>query len=1051
VLGFTRLSASNEAGASGRVLSVAMDASADPLEPSVLYAVAGEGSSTVVGSTSVFRRAAGASSWDCPGDALLAAHPLADPACVATHPGFADHAYVGTWGDRAIYLLDGAAGTWGPRRPVPGRVRKVLVDTRPVASIANTVLYAATDTGVYRSADNGGSWSQLLGGDVWSLAVHTPASGTPRFYAGVAESGVWFADTYPTGPASWTNLSIAPPGFRGALVDFCPANPDCAYAWFGRGSGFDSVYATLAPRSSWTLRNGSITAPDPTHPGQVLPLREWQSFANFNFAVAPDSPGDGTHDALFFGSLLYARSTDSGATWTHFRDHFHVDVHCLAFAPGSPPALYLGCDGGLAVYSHATLSSFDPDHVVSADDRSAGDAVSALTRTYRSGNRGLANSCVYALSQDPAGLTQLYTGCVDSGIAFRNAGLGWRLLSAGDAFKVAVARASDGVRVRQEVFGGIGVGGQLVLGTHAASGGGVSGSAYPVGDPDGVVISTSNYVLDEAGNCFAGGFIGASVTTTTAAVAAATGGTITVPVASTAGITDGTSISFANDRGQHYDVFNVTPSSFDIHVLYHDVPAGTGVRPLTLCAFRNALDRSTRRLSQIFTPNTIHNSVTAFARGGGKLACATYDTVAEATTLWLVEESLTSGGPATWTQVPLPAGAPRVASLLLGASGDAYVLFVTPFAASGSSPTPLYRVAAGATTIQGETCAMLPSQTLPGGAPAPFGKIVADPVRADVCYATYGSGVYRLTLDVSGGTRVWSWSPAGSGLPGTWLTDLSITNVAATGATPKVILRAGTDGRGVWELDASEGATPSTHDLFLRRHLLDEGWTSDLRDGLSHPTRPGERVWHWECQDIKIDRLRRVSASDQYFQTDPDASGSAFTDLSVAAGPIPHSAIPFTHTHFAMIEDFGQAVPAGNRVRVHVQLQNRASAAASGISVWALWTHPSGLLPALNLNDDLSTFDFWGQFHPNGTIVPGLPSNGRWKQVGSPVVLDGVRADRPGIASWNWDAPTPAGHYCIAVFVHSQQSPVGESTRFSLDEIVLHNKQVGQKNVQVVV
>jgi len=1045
--GYTRLSPSNEAGASGRVLSVAMDASADPLHPSVLYAIGGEGPSTPVGSTSVFRKAAADASWSCPGDALLAAHPYVDPSCVATHPTFADHAYVGTWQDQAMYVYDGATGTWGGRRPVPGRVRKLIVDPRPVATIANTVVYAATDSGVYLSQNNGGSWTQVLSGDVWSLAAHIPASGAPRFYAGLATSGVWFADTYPTGPTSWTNLPIAPAGFHTVLVDFCAANPDCAYAWFGNDSGFDSLYSTLAPRTSWSLRNGSITAPDASYPGGHRPLQQWQTFENFNFAVAPDSPGDGSNDVLFFGSVLYARSSNSGATWTLFDDLFHADVHWLAFAPGSPPAFHVGCDGGLAVYANATLASFDPGHAVSADDRSTRDSVAPLTATYRSGNRGLSTSCAYAVAQDPAGLTQLYCGCVDSGVAFRDGGLGWRLWAAGDAFKVAVSRAVDGVRIRQEVFGGIGVGGKMQLGTHSESGG-VSGAAFPVGDTGGSVISTSNYVVDDSGNCLAGGFLGATVTTTSSTVAAASA-TVTIPVMSTAGISNGASIAFANDAGQHYPVSNVTASSFDIGVLYHDLPAGTAVRLLQLCAFRNALDRSTQRISQLFTPNTVRNSVTAFARGAGKLACTTYDTTSASAALWIVDESLTTSGPATWTEVSLPAGAPAVASLLVVSGGDVEVLFQHPFAASGSAPaTPLYRLPAGGSAISAETCTSLPAPTLPGGAPAPFGKAVNDPVRPGVAYAVAGADVHQLTLDTSGGGRTWHWQQVGTGLPGVWVTDLAVSNVAPSGATPKVILRAAADGRGIWEIDVSSGATPLAHDLYVRRHLLDEGWTRDLRDGLLHPTRPGEQVWHWECEDIKIDRLTSASATQQYFQTDPDASGVAFTDPTVPAGPI--TSIHFDNDQFEMLDDFGQAVPSGHRVRVHVQVQNRSATAADGVAVWALWTHFSGQLAALNVNDDLTTFDFWGQFHADGTIVDGLPSNSRWKAVGAPVVVGGLRADRPQIASWNWDAPPSAGHYCIAVFVHSQASPIGETTNVSLDDVVVHNKQIGQKNLQVI-
>jgi hypothetical protein len=1020
--GYTRLSPSNEGGISGRVLSIAMEASADPLRPNVLYAVGGEGFRDGPTMT-VFRKAAADTHWSCPGDALLQAFPDADPRAVATHPSYPDHAYVGTWNDQAVYAYDGATRTWGPRSPIPGRVRKLIVDPRPVASIAATILYAATDAGVYRSANNGGVWTQVLTGDCWSLAAHIPAAGSPRFYAGLRFSGVWFADTEPLDASHWTNLAIAPAGtFETVLVDYCAANPDCAYAWFASETVPDAVYNTLDPRGAWTLKNANPTAPDLVAGRPPFALQQWQTFQCLSFGVSPDSPGDGAHDCLIFGSLLYARSPDSGATWTLFRDFFHADLRGLAFAPGSPAALYLGCDGGLALYANATQASFDPNRTIAPDDRSCRDTVTPVTRTYRSGNRGLANACAYAVAQEPAGLTPLYLGCVDSGIAFKDGGQGWRSWSGGDAFKVAVARAPDGVRIRQEVWGGLGPGGQLTLGTHHETGSGVSGAAYPTGDPGGGVYTTSNLVIDDAGNCYAGGYLSTIVTSTTSFVAAAPGPGVTIPVSSTTSITDGASIQLANDPAQAYNVSNVTPSSFDINTLYHDVPAGTNVRLLQLCAFRNALDRSTVRISQLFTPNTLRDTATAFARGGGRLACATYDEVSHATSLWVVDEGATAGGAAAWTQVPLLAGAPSIAALAADVTGDVYVLFEQPFGG-----TPLHRLAAGAATATPESCSAVPA--------GPFGQLRADPARPILLWASAGAQVYRLHLDTSAG-RVWAWAAAGTGLPGTLVTELAFTNE---------ILRAATTGRGVWELDTRDTAVPLTTDLYLRRHLLDDGWSATLGDGLPHPLRPGERVWHWECVDIKIDRPT-ASAGGAYFQTDPDASGTPYTDLTVPPGPV-HD---FTNLQFDQLKDFGRAVPAGHRVRVHVQVQNRSTTPASAVSVWTLWTRPSGLLPALNLNDDLTTFDFWHQFRADGTVVPALPSNSRWKSVGDPIVLDGIVVDRPQVACWNWDAPAPSGHYCVIAIVHCLASPIGETTNVSVDDIVLHNKQLGQKNLQVI-
>jgi hypothetical protein len=38
----------------------------------------------------------------------------------------------------------------------------------------------------------------------------------------------------------------------------------------------------------------------------------------------------------------------------------------------------------------------------------------------------------------------------------------------------------------------------------------------------------------------------------------------------------------------------------------------------------------------------------------------------------------------------------------------------------------------------------------------------------------------------------------------------------------------------------------------------------------------------------------------------------------------------------------------------------------------------------------------------------------------------------------------------VIAIVHCLASPIGETTNVSVDDIVLHNKQLGQKNLQVI-
>jgi hypothetical protein len=806
------------------------------------------------------------------------------------------------------------------------------------------------------------------------------------------------------------------------------------------------LYTTGAPRTAWTLAN---PLPTMAYQGSLEPLHPMQGLNNFVFALAPNSPGDGLADILFFGNIGNARSIDGGATWKPVRQFFHNDMHGYAFypeghVPGLTPTFYIGCDGGLGANPRVADPGFAVETEPSSNENNAGTMLVASSGVFVTLNGGLQNSLVYVLGGDPEGIAPPYLGCVDTALAVRAGGLGWRAFGPGDTFELAVALGKTGVKVWQEYHGGD----RMLMSVSTDTGQPqLSGkiTAALSGETASWIMPASNFVLDASGQCLVGAAIEETLTTTTALVNP--GSDVVVPVVSTAGITQGTYLAIGEPPNrQAATASGVTPTSFTVYKIYTAKPAGSAVRLIRPAVLRVDQAGAAQRISQRFAANV--TLVTASATASpNTLACVTADG-----RLWRVDAALTTGGPATWVEVAAgkPAGA-KIAWMAVSPTGDLLVLLLE--AVSSGPPTapvttPLFLIPVAGAAWEAQVCAGLPTTTLADGSLQPFGRLVFDPIQPDTAYAIHGAQVYRARRQSSGGAAVWAWTPVAPGLPGCWVSDLWIGNLAAPGSGgDRVVLRAGVIGRGVWETDVTAGATTPAVELYVRRHPLDHGWLATLRDGLTDPYDPAHHVWHYQCADAKIEAPQSAPTGLVFYQTDPEASGVEYSGPTTPAGPI-------TNVQFDQLRDDSQLVPGGTSVRLHAQVQNRSHTPADGVRVWVLYTPAAAGVPALDATTSGGSFPFWSQFQADGQVVPALPSTSRWKAVGPPVVLDSVDASHPRVASWRWPVPalTPgqAGHYCLAVFVHSASAPLSGITNVDLDDLTVHEKRVGQKNVHLV-
>ncbi|MBI1744423.1 hypothetical protein HYR54_15340 [Candidatus Acetothermia bacterium] len=1044
---FKRLSRRNEVGRQGLVSNIAID----PNDPATIYVVERPSS----GGSSAFRmRTEGGiegASWVPIADSLQQLDPTVDPSCIAVNPDPArsNIIYMGTWSNMGFYVSTTRGDTWGTRNAISGNVLKIIVDPRTASNPATTVLYAATTTGVYRSPDGGTTWTQVLAGGVWSLAAYIPATGTPHFYASIWQSGI-FHTTNPSAPGNWTNLNtqgiglpahtastITEPNgnFDAILVDLCPRNPNRVYAWMSKiscdtmGRNCQQItaalYTTSSPLTVWTP-----VAMTPA-PGDTLPPGPGQGLYSFALGIAPNSPGNGANDILFFASTPLYRSTDGGQTWQMDAIGYHADQHAFAFFPENPAAgvisaFYIGCDGGIAMSSKFCDPAFSIS--TAATDFDEGLNYSDLG-VYQNYNHGKQSSAVYQYASDPTIAALGYIGCQDTGVGAGSGAFGWRGIADADGGAIAAARGVNGVNV----WGILGAfcdwpGFRITSWTDKGEFSPAS-RFVTLGAGGSLLAGTTNYVVGLDGHCLAGAAVRNSTTLNSAITT--TGSQAATP-ASMASIVVGSVLAVGDDpcsdpNREYVTVTAVTASTFTANFTKTH-PAGTNIR---IELDHNMVTRidgtgSVSQISQDFGSSNQVSIVAAHPTNPNILYCATRDQK-----LWMTNNGSTASSSTVWTEIA--GGKPSfltMSSIAIDNAGNVYVLLKSSVITGGgevSTTSPLFKIAGGNWIHQSCTNLPPPIPNILG-----FGKLLADPVQPNVLYASHDARVYRLTLTAGS----WVWQDISDGLPGQWIYDLWIGNVGSSGS-PKVLLRTAIPTRGIWERDVTAGATDPPIALYVRDNLVDQGWLNPSPEGMPNPYDPTDNVWHYQCADIKIDAQQPGSgAVSPFYQTDPEGSTP-----------------PITHVLFDQLNDNSQNLPQMDMAWVHVQVHNRSRTLANNIRVWAIYCNASGGVPALSASPSLgNAFPFWSQFIVTGQIIPNLPADSPWKSVGLPQTLSGIDAMSPKVASWLWTIPTlpsgDPGHYCIMVFIHSATSPSNE-TNMDANQVARTNRQVGQKNLHI--
>lgn len=282
----------------------------------------------------------------------------------------------------------------------------------------------------------------------------------------------------------------------------------------------------------------------------------------------------------------------------------------------------------------------------------------------------------------------------------------------------------------------------------------------------------------------------------------------------------------------------------------------------------------------------------------------------------------------------------------------------------------------------------------------PVNTIVIDPASSNRLFIGTDLGVFR-TDDAGGMWTLWD-----EGLPNVPIFHLHI-------FSPLRLLRAGTHGRGAWERPIDTVMCPLV-DLYVRDNMLDSGRRNPSPEYVAHPFDPAVTVYHWQCEDIKLDS---PEGAPPVLQT-----AAANNDYIFFESVLQH-----------------RSGKRGTTNRIYAQVHNRGVNKATNVKMRLFFADAHAGLPPLPAN-------FW-----TGTMpFDGTPGGSAWVAIGDTQSFTTLEAAEPGVKSWEFTIPMAANnHSCLLLVTTCDEQPLNGGGILNVDQLVVQNKQVGLKNLNV--